>query len=410
MTLYSSIKLSLTGLKTNKKRAFLTMLGIIIGVGSVIIIISVGAGAQSLIVNELSSFGSNVFGVIPGAADDDGPPASVMGITVTTLDLGDIDDLSKIPHVLAVTPYVRGIDTVTYQNQKTEATYLGVNGDFLIVEPGQIIHGRFFTPEESQSLARVAVIGHTVKQDLFGDSDPLGQNIKIKKQNFRVIGVRQELGTVAFENKDEQLYIPVKTVQKLLLGINHVSLARGKADSAENIGYVMQQARAILRENHNIDDPANDDFSVRSLDQALSAVTSITNILKLFLAGIAAISLLVGGIGIMNIMLVNIAERTKEIGLRQAVGATRAQILRQFLVESATLTIIGGAIGIFGGVLFSYLVALGASAAGFDWDFIVTLPSIFLGLGVSAAVGIIFGSYPAGKAAKLEPVEALRAE
>jgi len=410
MNIFSAIKLSLQGLRSKKKRAFLTMLGIIIGVGSVIVIISVGAGAQSLIVNELSSFGTDVFAVAPGAAADDGPPASVMGIVVTTLKLEEIDDLKKINHITAVTPYVRGIDTVTYQNQKTDATFLGVNGDFLSVEPGEVSEGRFFTDEESKSISKVAVLGSTVKKDLFGTGDAVGQSIKIKKHSFKVIGVREELGTIAFENKDEQIYLPIKAVQKLLLGINHVSMIRGKVDNPDNLPYVLEEIRATIRENHDIDDPTYDDFTARSIDQALNVIGSVTDAIRFFLAGITAISLLVGGIGIMNIMLVSVAERTKEIGLRKSVGATRSNILRQFLVESATLTLLGGLIGIIGGVLISYLVSVGATLAGFDWDFIVTVPSILLALGVSAGVGILFGSYPANKAAKLQPVEALRAE
>ena len=386
------------------------MLGIIIGVGSVIVIISAGAGAQSLIVNEISSFGSNIFGVIPGAAAEDGPPASIMGIIVTTLKLDEVDDLKKIPHVEAVTAYVRGVNTITYQNQKTEGTFLGVNAEFLDVEAGDVTQGRFFTLEDVKSLARVIVLGSQIKQDLFGDSDPIGENVKIKKQNFKVIGVREELGTIAFENKDEQVYLPITTVQKLLLGINHVSMIRGKVDDAANIDFVIEEAKITIRHNHDIDNPLYDDFTVRSLNQALDIINSVTDALKFFLAGIAAISLLVGGIGIMNIMLVNITERTKEIGLRKSVGATRANILKQFLIEAITLTLLGGTIGIIGGVLFSWLIAIGAKAAGFDWDFIVTPASILLALGVSAAVGIIFGSYPANKAAKLEPIEALRSE
>jgi len=410
MSIITSIKFSLNNLRANKKRAFLTMLGIIIGVGSVIVIMSVGAGAQSLIVNEISSFGTNLFGVIPGAADDNGPPASVMGIIVTTLKLNEVDDLIKIPHVEAVTAYVRGVGTMAYQNQSTEATFVGVNASLPDVESIDIAHGRFFTVDEVKSLSKVVVLGYQVKEDLFGDSDPLGQTIKIKKQNFRVIGYLDELGTVAFENKDTQAYIPVTTAQKIILGINHVSVIRGKVDVTENNDFVIGQVKEIIRNNHNIDNPDNDDFSVRSLDQALDVVTSVTDSLKIFLAGIAAISLIVGGIGIMNIMLVNVAERTKEIGLRKSVGATTANILTQFLTEAATLTLVGGIVGIIGGILFSWLIATTAQAAGYNWEFVVTLSSVLLGLGVSAAVGLIFGSYPAKQAANLEPVDALRSE
>jgi len=410
MSILSSIKFSLINLRINKKRSFLTMLGIIIGVGSVIVIMSVGAGAQSLIINEISSFGTNLFGVIPGAADDNGPPASVMGITVTTLKLKEVDDLEKIPHIEAITAYVRGVGTMSYQSQSTEATFVGVNASLLDVESIDMDYGRFFTVDEVKSMAKVVVLGYEIKQKLFGTDDPLGKTIKIKKHNFKVIGYLGQIGNVVFENKDTQVYIPVTTAQKIMLGINHVSIIRGKIDAIENNDFVISQVKSVLRKNHHINNSNNDDFSVKSLDQALDVITSITDSLKIFLAGIAAISLLVGGIGIMNIMLVNVAERTKEIGLRKSVGATTNDILIQFLTEAATLTLVGGIIGIIGGILFSWLIAVGTQSAGYEWDFIISSTSILLGLGVSAAVGLIFGSYPAKYAANLEPVEALRSE
>ncbi len=410
MLILNSIKFSLHNLNVNKKRSFLTMLGIIIGVGSVIVIMSVGAGAQSLIINEISSFGTNLFGVIPGAADENGPPATVMGITVTTLKLKEVDDLKKIPHVEAVTAYVRGVGTMNYQNQFTEATFVGVNASLPYVESIDINHGRFFNTNEVKSMAKVVILGHEVKQKLFDSENPLGKTIKIKKHNFKVIGYLDQIGNVAFENKDTQVYIPVTTAQKIILGINHVSIIRGKIDTTENNDFVIKQVKSTLRKNHHITNPDNDDFTVKSLDQALSVVTSITDSLKLFLAGIAAISLLVGGIGIMNIMLVNVAERTKEIGLRKSIGATTNNILIQFLTESATLTLIGGSIGIISGILFSWLIAFGAQTMGYEWEFIINPTSILLGLSVSISVGLIFGSYPAKYAANLEPVEALRTE
>ncbi|OIO16948.1 multidrug ABC transporter substrate-binding protein [Candidatus Kuenenbacteria bacterium CG11_big_fil_rev_8_21_14_0_20_37_9] len=410
MNFLSSVKLSLNCLRANKKRAFLTILGIIIGVGSVIVIMSVGAGAQSLLVNEISSFGSNLFGITPGAADENGPPASVMGITVTTLKLDELEDINKVPGVIAATAYVRGVDSAVFDSQKVDITYVGTTPAMLIIEDAAVAEGRFFDDNESKNLSRVVVIGDAIKQDLFGDGQAIGEILKIKKQNFRVIGVMGKRGTVAFENKDTQVFIPIKTAQKILLGINHVSLIRGKFEDNANIDMMTGEIEAVVRENHNISNAAQDDFSVRSLDQALDVLTSVTNALRFFLAGIAAISLLVGGVGIMNIMLVNITERTKEIGLRKAVGATRMNILKQFLIESLTITVFGGIIGIISGSILSWLIATIAKQIGYKWDFVITISSIFLGLGVSAAVGLIFGSYPAAKAAKMEPVEALSAE
>ena len=386
------------------------MLGIIIGVGSVIIIISVGAGAQSLIVNELSAYGTDLFAVLPGAAKEKGPPAAAMGIIVTTLKASEVKDIEKIPYVKNVTAYVKGTGTAIYGNQKAEVNFVGTTNEIVDVESLDIAQGRFFTREESKSLARVIVLGSQIKKDLFGDSDALGKNIKLKKYNFKVIGVMDHMGTKALENKDTQVYIPISTAQKLILGINHISMIRGKVDDAANLPFVTEEIKTVIRRHHNISNPLNDDFTVRSMDQAIDILGSITDALRFFLAGIAAISLLVGGVGIMNIMLVNITERTKEIGLRKSVGATPADILKQFLAESATLTVFSGSIGIIGGILFSWMISLAVRSAGYDWDFIVTLSSIVLAFGVSAAIGLIFGSYPAKKAAKMEPVEALRAE
>ncbi len=410
MHIFNSIKLALRGLWVNKKRAFLTMLGIIIGTSSVIVIMSVGAGAQSLIVNEINSFGSNLFGVMPGATSEKGPPASIMGITVTTLKLKELKDLENIPHVKAVAGYVRGIATLSYRGVKTETTFVGTNSNLLQIESGELMAGRFFSSQEVDSLARVAVLGYQVKQNLFGDQPAIGKKIHLKGQTFKIVGVMDKLGTVAFENKDKLIYIPVTTAQKIILGIHHISLIRGKVDSGENMDFVVEEVKKIIRRHHHISDPTNDDFTVRSLNQALNIITSITDALKLFLASLAAISLIVGGIGIMNIMLINVTERTKEIGLRKSVGATHVNILKQFLIEASTLSLVGGLIGILIGIFFSWLIAWAVQSAGYRWDFIVTLSSILLSFSVSLAIGLIFGLYPANQAAKLEPVDALRIE
>lgn len=396
----------------NKIRSFLTMLGVIIGVMSVIIVLSAGAGAQGMILNQVKSLGSDLIGVLPGASDEKGPPASAMGIVVTTLKNEDIRALirSGSSHIVAGTSYVKGADTITWGDNQTDTNFVGVNYSLVDVENAKVEIGRFFTEEEENSMARVAVLGSTVAKDLFGDANPVGSQIKIKKSSFNVIGVMKARGVSGFQNQDDQIYVPLNTAQKLLLGIDYVSFARLKVDHPDNVDAAMEDARVFLRERHKIDRPEEDDFSVRSMAQGLEAITQITNALKLFLAAVAAIALIVGGVGIMNIMLAAVQERTREIGLRKAVGATNRHIVQQFLIETVMITFIGGILGIAAGIVISYLIALVVQSLGYDWDFIISVPSIVLGCAVSVGIGMLFGIVPARKAAKLDPIEALRYE
>jgi putative ABC transport system permease protein len=410
MNLFNLFKDALKMFKSRRRRTFLTMLGIIIGVAAVIIIMSVGAGAQSLIFDQITSIGSNLISVMPGYSDEEGPPASVMGITVTILKEKDAETLKKIEGIDAVTSYVRGIETITWQNQKTDATYMGTTSEYPIVESVDMEMGDFFSKSEDSGIAKVVVLGWQVWQDLFGDQNPIGERIKIKRESFRVIGVVEKRGVQGFQNQDTLVFIPLNTAQKILLGINYVNMIRAKVGSEQDVESVVEHAEMILRDEHNIREGQDNDFTVRAAIQALDALGQITDALRFFLAGIAAISLLVGGVGIMNIMLVNINERTNEIGLRKAIGATAVNIQNQFLFEAVIVTLTGGIIGIIIGFIVSGLIAGVANYLGFNWDFVVTLPSILLGVGVSSCVGIIFGWYPAKKAAGLEPVEALRYE
>lgn len=407
--------ISIKSLLRNKARSFLTMLGIIIGVGSVIVIMAVGAGAQSLILAQVEGLGSNLIGVMPGKSDDSGPPTSAMGIVITTLTYDDAMALANpanVPNIVDVAAFYKGVGTVSWGSNSYETNLSGTTAGYLAVEGGDVQFGRFFTQEEERNLSRVAVLGAAVKDEIFGESEALGQRIKIKNHTFEVIGVMAERGTVAFQNYDDQVLIPIKTMQKLLSGVDHISIIRAKVDSEENIGLALEDTTITLRERHDIDDPSgeSDDFTVRSAAQALDIITTITNALKYFLAAMAAISLVVGGVGIMNIMLVSVTERTREIGLRKAVGATNLHILGQFLEESIVVTMLGGILGIIGGTLLSFLIAIVARQLGYDWAFSVTLPSIFLAISVSTLVGLIFGIYPARRASKMEPVEALRYE
>jgi putative ABC transport system permease protein len=391
------------------------MLGIIIGVASVIIIISVGAGAQSLIIGQVQSLGTNLIGVLPGGSEGDEPPASAMGIVITTLTYDDAEALEvekNVPNLQRMVAYSNGVATLEWGTNNFEGTINGVTNGFMEVEGGEVEKGRFITKDEEKNLSKVVVLGSTVKDELFGESEALGQRIKIKKHSFEVIGIMKERGTVAFQDYDNKIFIPIKTMQKLIAGVNHISMIRAKVNGTENVDQVIEDVKLTLRERHDIRDGSgkNDDFTVRSTAQALEMITTVTNALKYFLAAMAALSLLVGGIGIMNIMLVSVTERTREIGLRKAIGASRSRILAQFLIEAITVTVVGGIIGIIAGTLISYLIAVVANLLGYDWDFSVSIFSIFLAVSVSTLVGLIFGLYPANKASRLEPVEALRYE
>lgn len=409
------IKSAFRALNASRRRSLLTMLGIIIGVAAVIIIMAIGAGAQSLILSQVQTFGANLVGVLPGKSEGNGPPASVLGVTITTLTLDDaraLADPNNVPHIVAVAPFTRGVGSLAWKDQKYDTSLSGTSAEYMKVEGGEVAEGRFFGSDEEAGVARVMVLGSTVKDELFGQSEAVGQTVRLKNSGYTVIGVMAERGTVAFQNYDDQVFLPITTMQREVAGVRHLGLLRAKVDSEEYIDETVSDIEATLRERHNITDKSgdSDDFSVRNARDALDILTSITDGLKFFLAGMAALALLVGGIGIMNIMLIRVVERTREIGLRQAVGARRFDIMAQFLVESVAITFSGGLMGIVVGEVLSFLIALVARQLGYEWPFGFSVAAVILAVSVSVAVGLIFGLYPAAKASKLDPIEALRYE
>ncbi len=411
MPIFEVLKLSFNNLRINKMRSFLTMLGIIIGIASVITITSVVHGAQSLIVNQIQDVGSNLIGILPGASDEPGPPAAVFGIVITTLTDDDIVAIKEqVPYVYAASSYVMSTDVVSWSNQKTTASITGVSPEYPRLSDAELAQGNFFTEDDKRAYANVAVIGSQVAQDLFSGYDPINQSIKVKKQSFRVIGIMEQQGTVGFQNVDNMIFVPVTTAQKKLLGINHIGFARLRIDQANNIEIAVEEVKEILRDRHNINNPTEDDFTVSAMSSALDTLNSVTSSLNLFLIAIASIALLVGGIGIMNIMLAAVNERIREIGLRKAVGAKKANIIIQFLIESITLTFFGALIGIIIGVFISFIISLIVNTLGYIWDFVITATSIIMSCGISIFVGLFFGLYPARKAAAYDPIVALRYE
>ncbi len=416
MKLLNPVKISYKNLTAAKFRSFLTMLGIIIGVGSVILIMAIGQSAQELILDQVKGIGTNLIAVLPGgSSSESSPPAAAMGVSITTFNYDDLKALlnsRNVPELEDGAGYVIGSDTVSYQGVDKAISFIGTTASYINVETAEVENGRFFTKEEETNLSKVAVVGSKMALEFFGNDNPVGKTIKIKDQNFSVIGVFKERGSSAFGiiSQDDSVLVPLKTGQKILMGINYLSFARLKVRSPDLIPSAIANSKTTLRERHHIKDPSKDDFSVRDQASALEAVTNITNILRYFLLAIGTVSLIVGGIGIMNVMLIAVNQRVREVGLRKAVGARNAEITSQFLIESMTISSLGGIVGIILGIFFAFIASVVIQALGYHWPLIISIPSIFIAFGVSVSIGIIFGIYPARKASKISPMEALRYE
>lgn len=426
MNIFSTISLIFRTLLARKGRSFLTILGIVIGVAGVIIIISLGAGAQSLVLGQVTKLGSNLLSVQPGKSNEKGPPAQLFGIIVTTLTKDDADalrDTGRVPHAVAVNPMARGSATVTLGNKSVDTNFIATDYNYPHVVSITMQSGEFFNQQEEQGAANVAVLGYTVAKELFDDTgeNPIGQVIKVRTASqssknqpggipLRIIGVISERGSTFFQDQDDQIFLPLAIGQQQLLGIHYLQAINIKVDASANVEQTQADVKAVMNERHHIKKDSDVDFTVRNIADAVSILTTITSALSLFLTAMAAIALVVGGIGILNIMMVTVAERTREIGLRKAVGASNTAIRNQFLLEAGTLTSLGGVIGIIFGVIVSYLISLLMHYLGYDWAFVISLTSVILAVGVSILTGVIFGSYPAFKAAKLNPIEALRYE
>jgi len=408
MKLFNLLRIALRALQRNKLRAFLTMLGIIIGVGAVIAMVAIGQGSKKSIQDQLSSMGSNMITIRPNSNQTPGGGARLDVSTVQTLTLDDIKTIqNQAQYVRAVSPAVQGRGQAINASMNWPTTMQGVSPDFLTIRNWPLKEGVSFGNEDVNGATKVCLIGQTVVENIFepGD-DPVGKTIRFNRIPFKVIGVLAEKGENAFgQDQDDILLAPYTTVQKRILAIPYIQTIYASAMNSESSEPATQELSQILRSSHKLTNTEQDDFTVRTQAELISTFSSTSQLLTVLLAAIAGISLLVGGIGIMNIMYVSVTERTKEIGLRMSIGARGVDILMQFLIEAIVISITGGVIGVLIGLLASKLITVFLS-----WPTLVSESSIILSFVVCAITGIFFGYYPAQKASRLDPIEALRYE
>ncbi|MDO8582158.1 MAG: ABC transporter permease [bacterium] len=407
MTIIDIFEETYMALSANKARSFLTILGIVIGISSVIAMVAIGQGAQGSIQSRIESIGSNLIMVMPGAQRGAGVQVSAGRGSARTLTQGDADAIAKeITLARAVAPELSGRYQVTSRGKNTNTSVIGTTSAYPIVRNVEIDEGSFIADQQVLRLSKVAVLGPAVRDDLFGEgADAVGQTIRIKNIEFKVIGVTKTKGGTGFGNQDDTLFIPLSSAQRFFAGDEYVTTISVSAENAASMPGIQQQITDLLLMRHTISDPQLADFSVLNQADIIATASSVTDTFTILLAAIAGISLLVGGIGIMNMMLTTVTERTKEIGLRKAIGAKKRDINVQFLTEAVMLTFLGGLIG----VILGWLIASAVTYFGI-LQTKVSLSSILLAFGVSAGIGIIFGYYPARRAASLNPIVALRYE
>ena len=412
MSILEGLRLAVNGLLSNRLRSGLTMLGILIGVSAVILLVGVGNGASVAVQQQIQSLGSNLLTVFPSNARGAGGVQQGFG-TGSTLTLDDVKAIANrqsSPDVVTAIPSAGGRAQLTFGNQNWNSSLTGTTEDFPSVRNYPLASGQFFTAGDVDASSKVAVIGQTVVTNLFSGEDPIGQVIKINRQSFRVIGVLAQKGSSGgFNNQDDVVVVPITAAWNYLLGGRgrNVQQIYVEATSAEATSAATTEVTEVLLDRHHISDPTQADFQILSQQDVLNSASQTTGVLTLMLGAIASISLVVGGIGIMNIMLVTVTERTREIGIRKAIGARRRDILMQFLIESMFLAGLGGALGILVGFGLSRILPLAVSSLPTP---IISMPSVFMAFGISVGIGLFFGLYPANRAARLRPIEALRYE
>jgi putative ABC transport system permease protein len=403
-------------IRTHKARTFLALLGVVIGVFSVVVVQSLGDGVKRFILGQVESFGTDMIQVevkVPntGKMSSENATGRAQGVQITTLKTSDRDAIVRLPNVEAAYAGTIGQERVTVGNIGKRVLLFGAGAEAPLVDGGaKVIEGRFYSEEEDASLARVIVLGAGIKETFFGEGNAVGESVTLRGEKYRVVGVLEPRGTVAFFDFDSLAYVPVKTLEKKILGVDYIQMISVKMEDPAREDETAALLTALLRDRHDITDPDRDDFGVTSTREAQETLSEVFGTITILLLALTSISLVVGGVGIMNVMYVSVAERTGEIGLRKAVGATSGNILRQFLSEALIITGLGGAIGIALGVAFSYALSSLLSGFGYVIDLSFTARSLLLGAVFSMIVGVAFGLSPAFRAAKLTPMEALRRE
>jgi putative ABC transport system permease protein len=413
---------------SNKVRTILTALGMVIGITAIMIVFSAGEGIKHLLNSQVESFGTNIIHTeikaptnkSRGNTDHGGAMSIAMGTQITTLKISDMEDIQKLPNVDGGYGAVMGQDLATYDSYRKKITLMGVSPSYIDIDKSEIEEGRFFTEGEDKSLAKVAVIGYKIKNDFFNGNDPIGKELKIGKNKFEIIGTLKKRGGGMGMDYDTYVYIPVRTAQKKVLGIDYLLYMETTVKDNSLQEETSEEMREILRRNHDITPDIDaetglpllnkDDFRVVTMEEMLSILDTVSAATTYLLLGIVAISLLVGGVGIMNIMYVIVSERTREIGLRKAVGAKIHDILGQFLLESIFVTLFAAIIGISLGTGISFLIAIIARKLNLDWVFVMPLKAYLTAIIFSIIFGVLFGLLPARKAAKMDPIAALRNE
>ncbi len=403
------LQLVFDSLKRQKSRTVLTMLAISIGIAIVIVIMAAGKGIERLIMGQLDVYGADTISITARPPNKSSGSGDV-GITITSLKDKDIQQIERLPNISAAYGSIISQEAVSYNGQIKKVFVMGEGARASDIEKITFTSGNFFTQDDENSLNNVVVLGSAAKEKLFGQQEAVGQIMYIRGKTFRVIGVLAPRGSALFFDMDNILIIPTKTMQKKLLGIDYVSTVNAKMKNASESIRTKEDIVEILRENHSISDPNRDDFEVSTMAEAAGLIANVASGITLLLVALVGISLVVGGVGIMNIMYVSVAERTFEIGLRKSLGAKRKDIVWQFLLEAIVMTVGGGIIGVLVGALLALAVYALAVSSGFAWVYEVTLSSIVLSVGFSAIIGLVFGLYPARKASLLSPIDALRRE